>query len=226
MLISRTNRFIFIHVGKTGGMSMREVLRPYAWEPEKFRMRRPPQTIGDRANPLYTVWETLLLHAKARDVAKELPVEFGEYYKFAFVRNPWDLLVSLYHFILREPGASKHGQVKAAGSFEAFVDWAIATPDPFPKGITRLQSEMVVNADGRLLVDFVGHYETLHEDFARICRTVNIDASLPHLNRSKHDDYRRYYNARTHELVAEHFRPDIELFGYCFDGRAERLAAR
>lgn len=223
MLISRSHRFVFIHVGKTGGMSMREVLKPYAEEPERFRMRRPARRIGDRPNPLYTVWETLLLHAKAREVAKELPDDFGSFFKFAFVRNPWDLMVSLYHFILREPTAPKHDQVKAAGSFEGFLDWAIATEDPFPKGITKLQGEMLTDAQGNLLMDYLGHYETLSEDFAYVCRTVGIDASLPHLNRSKHDDYRRYYNGRTRELVERHWAPDIEMFGYSFDGkRAEQ----
>src|SRR5215813_4291404 len=79
MLISHSHRFIFIHVGKTGGMSMREVLKRYAQEPEKFRIRRPPQMNGDRPNPLYAVWETLLLHAKARDVQKEVPARSEEH---------------------------------------------------------------------------------------------------------------------------------------------------
>ncbi len=222
MLVSYSHRFIFIHVGKTGGMSMREVLKPLAAEPDKFKMRRPPMLIDGRPNPMYAVWETMLLHAKARDVQKELPSEiFGEFYKFAIVRNPWDLQVSMYHFILREPEAAKHAQVRALGSFDAFVDWVLTTPDPYPKGITKLQSEMVTDARGILLVDFVGHYETLAEDYAHVCGVLGIDAPLPHLNRSEHRDYRTYYNDRTRNLVAEHFRKDIELFDYEFDGIVE-----
>ena len=226
MLISHSRRFIFIHVGKTGGMSMREVLKPFADEPDRFKIRRPAPLVDGRPNPLYTVWETLLLHAKAGDVAAAFPAEFQSYFKFAFVRNPWDLMVSLYHFILREPTAAKHDQVKAAGSFERFVEWAIATPDPFPKGITKLQSDMLVDAQGRLTVDFLGHYETIEEDFATVCRRVGIEASLPHLNRSLHAAYLRYYDNRTRDLVADHFRRDIELFGYAFEGLRQGVGAR
>jgi hypothetical protein len=224
MLISHTHRFIFIHVGKTGGMSMREALLPYCAEPEKFKIRRPPRMSGDRPNPMYTVWETLLLHAKARDVQKEIPAAtFHTYYKFGFVRNPWDLQVSLYHFILREPEAARHDQVKACGSFEAFVEWAAATPDPYPRGITKLQGDMLTNSRGQLLVDFVGRYETLDQDFALVAKTIGIAAALPRLNRSDHRDYRTYYNGYTRQIVAETFRADIELFGYTFD--RQRLTA-
>jgi ubiquinone/menaquinone biosynthesis C-methylase UbiE len=219
MLISHSHRFIFIHIGKTGGMSMREVLMPLTAEPEKFRMRRPPRLNGERPNPMYGVWETILLHAKARDGQKELgPGIWDAYYKFAFVRNPWDLQVSMYHFILREPEAPKHREVKALGSFEKFVDWVVETDEPYPKGITKLQSEMITDAEGRLLVDFVGRYETLEADFAHVAQAIGIDAELPHLNRSSHRDYRCYYTPHTKDLVAEHFRTDIESFGYCFDG--------
>ena len=132
-------------------------------------------------------------------------------------------MVSMYHFILREPEARNHGQVKALGSFEAFVEWAVSTPEPFPKGTTRLQSEMIVGTDGKLLVDFVGAYENLEEDFDEIARIVGIQAVLPHVNQSHHRDYRSCYNERTRTLVAEHVQADIERFGYRFDGSACRL---
>ena len=226
MLISNTHDFIFIHTGKTGGMSMRAILQPYAEEPAKFKMHRPPKMVGDRPNPMYSVWETLLLHAKARDVQKEFPEEvFNKCYKFAFVRNPWDLQVSMYHFLLRETAAPRHEQVKALGSFEAFVDWVIVTPDPYPRGITKLQSEMITDCQGTPLMDFVGRYEALSEDFAHVCKTLGIEAALPHLNQSRHDDYRGYYDRRTQELIGECFKSDIELLGYTFDGaRAKGVA--
>jgi hypothetical protein len=180
--------------------------------------------IHERVNPLYKVWETLLLHAKASDVKRELPPEvFDRYFKFAFVRNPWDLMVSMYHFVLREPDAARHDEVKALGSFDAFVEWVVSTPNPFPKGVTRLQSEMIADADGNLLVDFVGAYENLAEDFGEVARILGIRAGLPHVNQSVHRHYRTYYNDTTRAIVAEHFRPDIERFGYSFEGSPRGL---
>jgi hypothetical protein len=224
MILSHTYRFIFIHVAKTGGMSVREVLQPFSAEPEKFVMRRPSKMIRERVNPLYKVWETLLLHAKASDAKRELPPEvFDSYFKFVFVRNPWDWLVSMYHFVLREPDAARHDEVKALGSFDAYVEWAVSTPNPFPKGVSGVQSEMITDAAGNLLVDFVGAYENLAEDFGEVAGILGIQARLPHVNQSVHQGYQSYYNDRTRTIVAEHFRPDIERFDYSFGGSPRSL---
>ena len=106
MLISYTNNFIFFHVAKVAGLSIREALAPYVQLPKRFKVSRPLKMIRGKPNPLYAIWENTLLHATARDAKKELGEEtYNTFYKFAFVRNPWDWQVSMYHFILKE---SKH----------------------------------------------------------------------------------------------------------------------
>jgi hypothetical protein len=220
MLLSHSHRFIFIHIGKTAGMSIRNALQPYCAEPDKFKIRRPSPLKDGQPNPLYTMWETLLLHPKAREVKRELPAEtFDTAFKFAFVRNPWDYMVSLYHFMLSDLEIPRHAEVKALPDFTAFVDWSAHETAPFPKGITKLQSDMVTDKDGKLLIDRVCYYETLRQDFDAVCQHVGIAAELPHLNSSRHRDYRTYYTDRTRALVQDHFHPDIALFGYTFDGR-------
>jgi hypothetical protein len=221
MLLSTSHQFIFIHIGKTAGMSLRTALQPFCTEPEKFKIRRPPAMKDGKPNPMHVVWETLLLHPTCAQVKRELPAGlYDGCFKFAFVRNPWDLLVSLYHFMLRDADIPRHDEVSALSGFPAFIDWSIAEAAPFPKGITKCQADMVTDAEGRLLLDFVGHYETLHQDFAKVCRKVGIEAELPHLNVSRHRDYRSYYDEPMRNKVAEHFRRDIDLFGYSFDGLA------
>jgi hypothetical protein len=225
MLISHSHRFIFFHVAKTAGLSVREALMPYTEEPTQFKIKRPPCLKDGKPNPFYTVWDALLLHAKASDAQKELPPEiFERYYKFAFVRNPWDWQVSMYHFILSEPNHSRQQLVKSLGSFERYLEWVIATSHPFPKGATKLQREAITDCAGNLLVDFVGRYETLAQDFYHVCRTLNITTQLPHVNKSAHCDYRDYYTERTRQMVAEHFAGDIDLFGYSFEGIRETSA--
>ena len=218
MLISHSRRFIFFHVAKTAGLSVRSVLLPYAEEPAKFKITRPPAQKDGRPNPFFAVWEALLLHATAGDAQKELPTAiFTNYYKFAFVRNPWDWHVSMYHFILNEPTHVRHDLVVSLGSFERYLDWVVATPLPYPKGATKHQYETLVDSTGHLLVDYVGRYETLTHDFAHVCQQVGLTAQLPHLNRSKHRNFRAYYNEQSRRIVAEHFATDIHLFGYTFD---------
>ena len=218
MLISHSHQFIFFHVAKTAGLSLRNALLPYAEEPTKFKIKRPPQVKAGQLNPFYAVWEALLIHAKASDAQRELPAAiFERYYKFAFVRNPWDWQVSMYHFILSEPTHVKHALVRSFGTFERYLEWVIDSPNPYAKGATKLQQEVLTDGAGNLLVDFVGRYETLVQDFAQICEQLKIVAQLPHVNKSAHNDYRAYYTARTQQLVAAHFAADIELFGYTFD---------
>ncbi|MEB4591240.1 sulfotransferase family 2 domain-containing protein [Candidatus Thiothrix sp. Deng01] len=217
MLISHSHRFIFFHIAKTAGISVRKALGPYCEEPERFRIPRPPVSIKGKPNPFYEIWESLLLHATAQDARKELPGDsFGSYFKFAFVRNPWDWQVSMYHFILREETHIRHELVKSMGGFEPFLEWVVATPRPYPKGGLKYQYEAIADGQGELLVDFVGRYESLPQDFQQVCQQIGVEAALPHLNKSSHHDYRTYYNDRTRRMVAEHFETDIALFQYRF----------
>ncbi|NEQ10479.1 MAG: sulfotransferase family protein [Moorea sp. SIO4E2] len=225
MLISYSHKFIFFHVTKAAGTSVKEALKVYATEPEKFKITRPPKEVNGKPNRFYEIWESSLWHAKAKDAKKELPEEvYNNFYKFAFVRNPWDWQVSYYHFILKEQTHIRHELVKSMGSFEKYLDWVINTKNPFPKGATKLQKEIITDDDGKLIVDFIGRYETLVQDFNYVCQVLNLKTSLPHLNKTTHRDYRSYYSETTKKIVAEYFQEDIELFGYTFDGYHTELS--
>ncbi len=220
MYISYTHRFIFIHIAKVAGLSLKAGLKDYASEPTVFRIRRPPPVINGHPNRLYQMWESRVVHAQAQDIKKELGVAFDEYYKFTFVRNPWDWQVSMYHFLLKETTNQLYQHIKTMQGFDEYLAWVVSTPalKPYPKYATKFQKDMLIDEKGHLLVDFIGRYETLAEDFTLLCQLLRIKAQLPHLNKSVHCDYTTYYNHHTRQLVAEHFREDIELFGYTFDG--------
>ena len=217
MLISSTHKFIFFHGAKVAGTSIRVALEDYSIEPRRFRIDRPPPEVGGRANPLYVRWRNSLEHAKARDAKRELPSEvYDNYFKFGFVRNPWDWQVSMYHFILKEREHIRHQRVKAMASFESYLEWVSETKTPYPRGAAKFQRDMYVDERGNIAVDFIGRYETLDCDFEAVCRRLDITASMPHLNRSYHTGYRDYYTARTRQWVANYFAQDIDLFGYSF----------
>jgi len=68
-----------------------------------------------------------------------------------------------------------------------------------------------------LLVDYIGKFENLDQDFHRICNIIGIpDIELPNIGKSKHKNYKKYYNDYTRNLIVEHFKEDIELFDYTF----------
>ncbi len=219
MLISHDRKFIFIHVAKAAGMSIRKILEPHCTEPEKFRIKRPAKTIDGKPNPLYDIWSHSLYHARAEDVKKEVaPEVFDSYFKFAFVRNPWDWQVSMYHFILKDPTHVKYKTVRSMEGFGEYLEWVVDTRRPYPRGATKLQKPMLTDLEGRFMVDFLGRFETLERDFSKVCDRLGIEGSLPKINASRHRDYRDYYVDRTRKIVEEHFKEDIELFGYTFDG--------
>ena len=79
------------------------------------------------------------------------------------------------------------------------------------------QSAMLCDRDGQVLIDFVGRYESLVDDFAFICRQIGVEATLPRANAGDRTDYRDYYTPALADRVGEAFRSDVEGFGYTFD---------
>ena len=97
-------------------------------------------------------------------------------------------------------------------SFNDFILWQ--TNNPY---IYHTQSEFLFDRNGKQMVDFIGRFENLQEDFNKICRDLNIDQiQLPKTNTSQHDHYRLYYSDETRDIIAKSFKTDIENFKYEF----------
>jgi len=153
-------------------------------------------------------------HVKAKELLAAMPTEeFDSFYKFAFVRNPWDWQVSIYHYVTQCHNHPDHELFVRFGSFERYLEWRLNSRGP------ELQSEFVLSDAGELLVDFVGHYESLRDDFAAVCARVGAEARfLVHENRSQHRGFRDYYTDETRAIVADAYKDDIDFFGYDFHG--------
>jgi hypothetical protein len=134
------------------------------------------------------------------------------------VRNPWDLQVSSWHHIGRE----KPQVLKGVKTFPEFLRRKFDPERPYDYmlDISReLQSDYIVDLHENTIVDFIGRYENLQTDFDTACDRIGIPRiQLPHERRAvDRDDYRRYYDDESRELVARHYAPDIERLGYTFD---------
>jgi hypothetical protein len=164
-------------------------------------------------------------HATASEIIAKIGRDvFASCFSFGIVRNPWDWQVSLYRFafesVLDLPPLAAYARRlgpmrKTYSRFESFADYIRwrCTED------VHLQKEFLFSEGGEQLVDFVGRFERLNDDFAMICDRIGIPATLPKLNESsKESSYQDYYTPETIELVRQVFAPDIELFGYEFDG--------
>jgi hypothetical protein len=212
MLISNTRNFIFIHIPKTGGISVRNALSPIHRIPlERISLYLLKHQVKSLTGRDFSVFDKGLTHARALDIQAAMSQEiFSSFYKFAFVRNPWDWNVSWYHFLLKEKKHPAHGYVIKMRDFDEYLEKRITTKS------YNLQKDFIMNSQGELLVDFVGRYETLASDFNSVCKALKISVPLHHYNSSKHPPYRTLYNSYTRKLVADHFAGDIEIFQYSF----------
>lgn len=212
MLIAHAPPFIFLHVDKAAGSSIQAALVRYAERPRNSRMRRKLVWLGslNRVTRFYRVLE-FPEHVTAATVRRCLPPElYAMAFKFAFVRNPYDRMVSRYAYLVNYTPHRDHRRVTRM-SFEEFIQWEAQRN-------TISQHRFVADARGRLIVDFVGHYERLSHDFGVVCSRLGLTAELPVSNVSGHSDYRTYYSLRARELVARYCAFDLELFGYDFEG--------
>ncbi|MEN8190088.1 MAG: sulfotransferase family 2 domain-containing protein [Thermodesulfobacteriota bacterium] len=213
MLISYNHRFLFVHIAKAAGSSIEEGLAQFRPPLTGNKIRKRLVLLGslNRIGGLYRHAE-FGQHATLAGARSVLPPEvFESLYKFAFVRNPWDRMVSRYHFLQKNTKHHRHQMIQEMNNFDDYLDWEL-------KRNGMHQFGMVTDGEGRLLTDFIGYFERLEEDFAQICSHLSLDARLPHRNKTRHSDYRTYYSDKGREKVAQFFKKDIELFGYTFDG--------
>jgi hypothetical protein len=204
-MISHKHRFIFIHIPKTAGTSIEEVLRD---ETCQLRSRE-----WDKARVPHTPLNHLTLQELA-DYGTLTPAQLRSYFKFCFVRNPWDRLISEIFCPWISPGFG-------ALTVDQRIRWAceLAKTTTGIGNHLRLQQDFL-HADG-LQMDFIGRFEHLEADFGHLCRLLGIDVALPHLNRSAHRPYQEYYDTETHALTAATYRRDIDALHYRF-GKASR----
>ncbi|MDD3517446.1 MAG: sulfotransferase family 2 domain-containing protein [Chromatiales bacterium] len=216
MLLSLRHNFLFVHIAKTGGTSVRAALKRHRYAGRyglpMFIAHKLDQMTGHRIGAKFP------RHAKAIAAKEMLPAEvYDGLFKFVFVRNPWDLQVSSFFHIRKE----RPQVLQGVESFEQFVHLKFDPERPFNYMLdtsAELQREYVTDFQGRLIVDFVGRYENLQQDFDQVCERLELPrVMLPHKRKAEgRESYRKYYNDETAAIVAEHYRVDIEGFGYEF----------
>jgi len=207
MIISFRHKFIFIAVPKTGTHAVRQALREHM-APEDW------EQVGLFVTKTFPIPELAAVrhgHLTLQQVRPYLQRDdFDGFYKFGFVRNPFDRFVSFCSFMTRKGGSFDRNPQAVMHHF-LFVD-------P-PHGRIHYQPQHIFFEDdqGRIVADQVGRVEEMQSSYEEACRRIGIPArALDKVNASRRGDYRAYYTPQLKDAVARLYARDLELFGYEF----------
>lgn len=193
MLAYAQTKVLFIHIPRTGGTTLCELLRHYLPEPV----------------------DLFLHHDGAHTMESGFFDQYADYLKFAFVRNPWDRWVSWYALSCM----SNMRQMDSTFSFAEFIDdyEAIRVRLGFENSFFYNQLDYIVDCQGKLVCDVIGRYENYASEVSRVFKRLGIHiGEIPALNRSMRTSYHDYYDAQLQGKVAQLCQRDIDYFGYTF----------
>lgn len=193
------NRCIFIHITKTAGTSVASSLFGYL-----------PYH--------YTAIDYRVIYGRKR---------FNRYFKFAFVRNPWDRLYSAYRY-LKAGGWNEDDKIWAENnlqqydSFEHFVKQWLTGDNIKKHRHFWPQAWFVCDNNNKILVDYLAYFETINDDYDLIRNKVGTGKDIAHHNANPGVNYKDVYDDESKDIVAKMYANDIALFGYNFSGIRER----
>ena len=149
--------------------------------------------------------------------------KFQRYFKFTFVRNPWDRAVSAYTYLSKGGSAASEEDQQWAdfvNGFESFDDFVCRWMTPENAMRNALFTPQVVflkDIFGAINMDFIGRFENLQTDFDTVAQKLGVETQLPHLNQSGAQAYTSFYSDRSKAIIADVYAEDVSAFNYRFD---------
>ncbi len=205
MIISHKHKFIFFAIPKTGTHSVRQALREHMGAEDL-------EQVGLFVQKRFSFPELKDFtsgHVSVRQIRPALgDAVFNDYFKFAFVRNPFDRFVSYCSFMSRDTGAF-------AANPKEFMKYILTQLKPVDHLLFKPQYEFIVDQNEKLAIDFVGRNESMQDSYNEVCSKLGIPtAQLGVVNSSRHRPYMEYYDDETYSLVANQYSKDIDMFDY------------
>jgi hypothetical protein len=194
-MVSSSKKFVFLHIPKNAGTSIERALEEFSDVPRQ-------QWQGQSGSYKINYQHAMLSELKVPSTC----------FVFAFVRNPWDRMVSYYHHLIRMKLFTRERI-----AFSSFVRiWCKYKRLPI-KSLHPARHFMQPQVIWTESADFVGRFETLSQDFNIVCERLGIqDRHLPVINASDHTPYVEHYSKSTQAMIGSYYSRDIEKFSYSF----------
>ena len=197
----QSDSFIFVKTKKTAGSSIEHYLFPYLGPNDICSgsvIDGTPSLNGIKKRKGHIGWQW---------IANNKPQEWNDFFSFAVVRNPWDTVVSAWHWL------RAYGMIQGMSELgsPSFTDWAMS-PAPIAFDPWALFAD-----DNGPTVDRVLRYEHLHRDISTIPIPYAGELLVTFKKQTKvRDHYRSYYNDQSRARIGEIFSKVIDYFGYNF----------
>ncbi len=206
MIISTLHKFVFVAIPKTGTHAVRQALREHMGPQDMeqvglFVQRKLPIPALAQIGHGHITLQELRPHVQ--------PDAWASFFKFAFVRNPFDRFVSYCAFVTREGDEFENDP-------QAVMRDVLAKP-PHHHILFHPQHKFIADASGTLLTDYVGRVEEMQKSYDEISARIGIPTrTLEKVNTTKRRNYREYFNDELIEGVAKLYARDLEYFDYEF----------
>ena len=212
MIISHKHKFIFFKTRKTAGSSIQVELAKYCSQNDiitgQYRQGVDDNRhfTGLNMDKFYTNHPHPTLKETKAFLGNDI---WDSYFKFAFVRNPFDIAVSRYFWTKK--GKSNVVQETSIDDFKVWINGGLLSED----------SLIQYTCDfGKIDLDFIGYYENLQNDYNFICSKIGLPSKdLPKLKSGYRDEnyYTRYYDDTAINIVGKFYEKDLEIFDYKFN---------
>lgn len=215
MVISHEHKFVFFHTPKTGGSTVNQSLFESGHRENYVHIDGRIENMDGN----HIESSKINQHTRPVELFGMMPdFDWHNYFKFAFVRNPYSLEVSKYFYCLKIADNNDQGNfynycVNVKNDCKTFDDFV-----RYDRYKYDYSFKYYLCKDGELMVDYVGKLETMQKDYMVITAACGIDSKLvdSKINKTNHDEYQTYYNKESQNIVKNKYIEDIEFFRYEF----------
>ncbi len=210
MIYSKRKEFLFIHVPKTAGTSIRAVLEPYGGKSGllNFMARQLENYPGLCNLSGLNAARTYDSHTTYRKISHILPAAvLDKAYTFAFVRHPFDRLYSFYLHTAERKQHVWNAKILGYGSFSNMIQHLNELQEPS-------QKSYLTDDAGTVKPDFIGRFENLEEDFQVVCERLDIPFNLPKKNARKHKNWKDAFTEEDRQVAYDFYKEDFDTFDY------------